>query len=224
MTINYTTAITSAAAEHKALSYKSFVPYCTGENVDSKTTRAAFQSYRDDAAALIMAVCDYNADVCENKAPDAAALLTAARAFLDRFAPDAATLPALLFNVADGERNADAAARIATALAPIAKNGTAKQMDGTRRGAINLNADGKTTTIVMAALEQWTLDRINGAKAPRTADYLADKKAKKAAAAARRAAKAAAAENAKQPAPVKADAKPAKKPGAKASKASKSAA
>lgn len=77
--------------------------------------------------------------------------------------------------------NYTAAARIVTALAPVAVNGTAKDTNGARRGTINLNADSAATSTVMTALEQWALDRLDGVQASNAAALVEDKKARKAA-------------------------------------------
>ena len=223
MIINFIDAITAANTGNKALTFTTFKSYCTGDSVDTKAMHAAFDSYRTDAAALVSAVVDFMAAIENNEQGNAAAVITAAKTYLTRYSTDKKQLVSLLFNVADGENNAAAALRIASRLYPIAKNGLTKQVDGKRRGAINLNADGKTTATIMTALEQWALDRYNGEKAQNAAALVADKKARKEEQARRREEKAKAAaekaEQAKQPAPVKADAK---KPAAK--KASKPAA
>lgn len=211
MTTNYTAAARSAFADGKAINYKLFTSYCTGENCTDKDMRTAFAAYRDRAAALITTIADAHANITNGVPMDdktAAAIITAAKSYLSLFAATKKDNTALLFNVKTGETNEQAAARIVAALAPIAKNGTAKSFDGTRRGAINLNADSKATVTVMAALETWALDRVDGVTARNAAAMIDDKKQRKAAAAAKRAAKRAAAEKenetAKQPAPVKA--------------------
>ena len=223
MTINFIDAITAANAENKALTFTTFKSYCTGDAADNKAMHAAFDGYRADAAALVSSVVDYMAAAENSEQGDSAAVIATAKTYLARYSTDKKQLVSMLFNVADGENNAAAALRIASRLYPIAKNGLTKQVDGHRRGAINLNADGKATATIMAALEQWALDRFNGEKAQNAAALVADKKARKEEQARRRAEKAKAAaekaEQEKQPAAVKADAK---KPAAK--KANKPAA
>lgn len=211
MLTNYIAAARSAFADNKAINYKLFISFCTGENCDDKTMHAAFAAYRERAAALITTIADAHANITNGIPIDdkaAAAIITAAKNYLSVFAATKKDNTALLFNVETGETNAQAAARIVAALAPIAKNGTAKSFDGTRRGAINLNADSKATVTVMAALETWALDRVDGVQARNASAMIDDKKQRKQAAAEKRAAKKAAAEKeketAKQPASAKA--------------------
>ena len=211
MTINYVPAARAAFADSKSITYTTFKAHCTGDNCTDKELRAAFTAYRNRAAALIETIADAHANITNGIPMDAkaaAAIITAAKNYLSVFAATKKDNTALLFNVETGETNEQAAARIVAALAPIAKNGTAKSFDGTRRGAINLNADSKATATVMAALETWALDRVDGVTARNAAAMIDDKKQRKAAAAAKRAAQKAATEKenetAKQPAPVKA--------------------
>lgn len=164
MTTNYTAAARAAIAEHKAINCKIFAAHCEGPDFTAAAARELFHLYRDSAAALIMAVADYRAAVTNSLTPDPAPTLTAARGYLGKFAPDRR-----------------AAARIVTALAPVAVNGTAKDTNGARRGAINLNADSAATSTVMCTLEQWALDRLDGVQASNAAALVEDKKARKAA-------------------------------------------
>ncbi len=197
MTINYRAAVRAAFAEKKAINYNTFKTYCAGDNCDDKVTRAAFKTYRDRAAVLVSVIADEQASITNGAPIDAARVIDAAKNYLCVFAETSKDNAALLFNVDTAETNDAAAMRIISALAPIAKNGTAKQFDGARRGAINLNADGKATATIMQALETWALDRINGARANNAAMLILDKKQRKAAAAAKRNAQKAAAEKAK---------------------------
>lgn len=180
MTTNYTAAARAAIAEHKAINCKIFAAHCEGPDFTAAAARELFHLYRDTAAALIIAVADYRAAVTNSLTPDPAPVLTAARGYLGKFAPDRRAAAAMLFDVASGETDA-AAARIATALAPVAVNGTAKDTNGARRGTINLNADSAATSTVMTALEQWALDRLDGVQASNAAALVEDKKARKAA-------------------------------------------
>lgn len=181
MTTNYTAAARAAIAEHKAINCKLFAAHCEGPDFTAAAARELFHLYRDSAAALIMAVADYRAAVTNSQTPNPAPVLTAARGYLGKFAPDRRAAAAMLFDVASGEANAAAAARIVTALAPVAVNGTAKDTNGARRGTINLNADSAATSTVMTALEQWALDRLDGVQASNAAALVEDKKARKAA-------------------------------------------
>ena len=181
MTTNYTAAARAAIAEHKAINCKLFAAHCEGPDFTAAAARELFHLYRDSAAALIMAVADYRAAVTNSLTPDPAPVLTAARGYLGKFAPDRRAAAAMLFDVASGETNSAAAARIVTALAPVAVNGTAKDTNGARRGTINLNADSAATSTVMTALEQWALDRLDGVQANNAAALVEDKKARKAA-------------------------------------------
>lgn len=180
MTTNYTAAARAAIAEHKAINCKLFAAHCEGPDFTAAAARELFHLYRNSAAALIMAVADYRAAVTNSLTPDPAPILTAARGYLGKFAPDRRAA-AMLFDVASGETDAAAAARIVTALAPVAINGTAKDTNGTRRGTINLNADSAATSTVMCTLEQWALDRLDGVQASNAAALVEDKKARKAA-------------------------------------------
>lgn len=181
MTTNYTAAARAAIAEHKAVTCKTFTAHCEGPDFTAAAARELFHLYRDSAAALIMAVVDYRAAVTNSSTPDPAPVLTAARGFLGKFAPDRRAATAMLFDVASGEQDADAAARVVAALAPVCVNGVSKSFDGTRRGTINLNADSAATSTVMAALEQWAVDRLDGVQAANAAALVDDKKARKAA-------------------------------------------
>ena len=181
MTTNYTAAARAAIAEHKAVTCKTFTAHCDGPDFTAAAARELFHLYRDSAATLIMAVADYRAAVTNSNTPDPAPVLTAARGYLGKFAPDRRAATAMLFDVASGEQDVDAAARIVTALAPVCINGTAKDTTGTRRGTINLNADSAATSTVMATLEQWAIDRLNGVQASDAAALVNDKKARKAA-------------------------------------------
>lgn len=181
MTTNYTAAARAAIAEHKAVTCKTFTAHCEGPDFTAAAARELFHLYRNSAAALIMAVVDYRAAVTNGNTPDPAPVLTAARGYLGKFAPDRRAATAMLFDVASGEQDAGAAARIATALAPVCVNGVSKSFDGTRRGTINLNADSAATSTVMAALEQWAVDRLDGVQASNAAALVEDKKARKAA-------------------------------------------
>lgn len=181
MTTNYTAAARAAIADHKAINCKVFAAHCEGPDFTAAAARELFHLYRDSAAALIMAVADYRAAVTNSQIPDSAPVLAAARGYLGKFAPDRRAAAAMLFDVASGETDAVAAARIVTALAPVAVNGTAKDTNGARRGTINLNADSAATSTVMTALEQWALDRLDGVQASNAAALVEDKKARKAA-------------------------------------------
>lgn len=181
MTTNYTAAARAAIAEHKAINCKVFAAHCEGPDFTAAAARELFHLYRDSAAALIMAVADYRAAVTNSQTPDSAPVLTAARGYLGKFAPDRRAAAAMLFDVASGETDSAAAARIVTALAPVAVNGTAKDTNGARRGTINLNADSAATSTVMTALEQWALDRLDGVQASNAAALVEDKKTRKAA-------------------------------------------
>ena len=181
MTTNYTAAARAAIAEHKAVTCKTLTAHCDGPDFTAAAARELFHLYRDNAAALIMAVVDYRAAVTNGNTPDPAPVLTAARAYLGKFAPDRRAATAMLFDVASGEQDAAAAARIVAALAPVCVNGVSKSFDGTRRGTINLNADSAATSTVMAALEQWAIDRLDGVQASNAAAMVGDKKARKAA-------------------------------------------
>lgn len=180
MTTNYTAAARAAIAEHKAINCKLFAAHCEGPDFTAAAARELFHLYRNSAAALIMAVADYRAAITNGQTPDPAPILTAARGYLGKFAP-VRRAAAMLFDVASGETDAAAAARIVTALAPVAINGTAKDTNGTRRGTINLNADSAATSTVMCTLEQWALDRLDGVQASNAAALVEDKKARKAA-------------------------------------------
>lgn len=180
MTTNFTAAARAAIAEHKAVTCKTFTAHCEGPDFTAAAARELFHLYRDSAAALILAVVDYRAAVTNGNTPDPAPVLTAARGYLGKFAPDRRAATAMLFDVASGEQDADAAARIATALAPVCVNGVSKSFDGTRRGTINLNADSAASSTVMAALEQWAVDRLDGVQASNAAAMVGDKKARKA--------------------------------------------
>lgn len=181
MITNYTAAARAAIAEHKAINCKIFSAHCEGPDFTAAAARELFHLYRDSAAALIMAVADYRAAVTNSQTPDPAPVLTAARGYLGKFAPDRHAAFAMLFDVASGETDSAAASRIVTALAPVAINGTAKDTKGTRRGTINLNADSAATSTVMTALEQWAIDRLDGVQASNAAALVEDKKARKAA-------------------------------------------
>ena len=182
MTINYRAAVRAAFAD--------------------KATRAAFKAYRDRAAVLVSVIADEQANITNGAPIDAARVIDAAKNYLCIFAETSKDNAALLFNVDTAETNDAAAMRIVSALGSIAKNGTAKQFDGIRRGAINLNADGKATATIMQALETWALDRINRTRANNAAMLILDKKQRKAAAAAKRNAQKAAAEKAKAETPA----------------------
>lgn len=181
MITNYTAAARAASAEHKAINCKTFTAHCDGPDFTAAAARELFHLYRAAAAALIMAVADYRAAVTNGNTPDPAPVLTAARGYLGKFAPDRRAAAAMLFDVASGETDAAAAARIVTALAPVAVNGTAKDTTDSRRGTINLNADSAATFTVMATLEQWAIDRLDGVQASNAAALIDDKKARKAA-------------------------------------------
>ena len=181
MTTNYTAAARAAIAEHKAVTCKTFTAHCDGPDFTAAAARELFHLYRDSAAALIMAVVDYRAAVTNSLTPDPAPVLTAARGYLGKFAPDRRAARAMLFDVASGETDAAAASRIVTSLAPVCVNGVSKSFDGTRRGTINLNADSAATATVMAAFEQWAIDRLDGVQASSAAALVEDKKARKAA-------------------------------------------
>lgn len=180
MTTNYTAAARAAIAEHKAVTCKTFTAHCEGPDFTAAAARELFHLYRDSAAALIMAVVDYRAAVTNGNTPDPAPVLTAARGYLGKFAPDRRAATAMLFDVASGEQDAAAAARVVAALAPVCVNGVGKSFDGARRGTINLNADSIATSTVMAALEQWAVDRLDGVQASNAAAMVGDKKARKA--------------------------------------------
>lgn len=221
MTTNYTAAARAAIAEHKAVTCKTFAAHCDGPDFTAAAARELFHLYRDSAAALIMAVADYRAAVTNSNIPDPAPVLTAARGYLGKFAPDRRAAAAMLFDVASGETDAAAAARVVAALVPVCVNGVSKSFDGTRRGTINLNADSAATSTVMAALEQWAIDRLDGVQASNAAALVADKKARKAERARARAEqKAAEQTRAAAVAAVQAKAKAPRKSG-KASKAAK---
>lgn len=181
MTANYTAAARAALEQHKAITCKTFTAHCEGTDCTPAAARELFHLYRDSAAALVMAVVDYRAAITNGKTPNVSAVLTAARGYLGKFAPDRRAATAMLFDVASGETDQAAAARVVAALAPVCINGVSKSFDGTRRGAINLNADGDATSTIMAAFEQWAVDRLDGVQASTAAALIDDKKARKAA-------------------------------------------
>lgn len=88
MTTNYTAAARAAIAERKAINCKIFTAHCEGPDFTAAAARELFHLYRDSAAALIMAVADYRAAVTNSQTPDPAPVLTAARGYLGKFAPD----------------------------------------------------------------------------------------------------------------------------------------
>ena len=173
----YTIAARASLAQEKAITSKAL----SAAGMETREARAAFAAYKESAAALINALCDVSAEVATDgtaSANTAKKLVDAASRFMGYFAADKAARVAALFG-GKKESNAQVAARIAAALAPIAKNGTAKTVDGTRRGSINANADGVTSAPARAALEQWALDSVDGVRALDSAALIADKAAKR---------------------------------------------
>ena len=205
----YTIAARASLDNGKAITSKALA----AAGMETREARAAFAAYKESAATLIAALCDVSAEISTDgnaNAETAKRLVSAASRFMGYFVADKAARVAALFG-GRKETNAQVAARIAAALAPIAKNGTAKTVDGVRRGSINANADGVTSAPARAALEQWAVDALDNVAAMNAAALIADKAAKRDARRAAKAAQAAAVEQAAKDAAAKVDAPAAEK-------------
>ena len=172
------------------------------ETIYTKTARATL-----GMTALVIALADCKADIANTAKPSdahASALISAASRFVGYFAADKAARVAALFE-GKNESNIIVATRITAAIGDKAVNGLTKNIDGLRRGSINVSGKNDDASApARKALEQWAIDAIDAVPAMDAAALINDRKAK---AAKRAAAKAAKAEQAKQAEQVKPAAK-----------------
>ena len=171
----YTIAARAASAFGRSVTSKALA----AAGMDTKEARAAFMAYKDNATALITALADARAEVSNNGQPSEATktLVSAASRYMGYFAADKAARAAALFE-GKKESNIAVATRISAALGAIAVNGTAKTVDGLRRGTINAGKDGNASTTARAALEQWALDCLDNVASLNADAMIEDKKAK----------------------------------------------
>ena len=166
--------------------------------MDTKEARAAYPLYLESMTALVIALADCKADIANTAKPSdahASALISAASRFVGYFAADKAARVAALFE-GKNESNIIVATRITAAIGDKAVNGLTKNIDGLRRGSINVSGKNDDASApARKALEQWAIDAIDAVPAMDAAALINDRKAK---AAKRAAAKAAKAEQAKQ--------------------------
>lgn len=172
----YTIAARAASAFGRSVTSKALA----AAGMDTKEARAAFAAYKDNATALITALADTRAEVSDKGQPTEATaktLVSAASRYMGYFAADKAARSAALFE-GKKESNIAVATRISAALGAIAVNGTAKTVDGLRRGTINAGKDGNASTTARAALEQWALDCLDNVASLNADAMIEDKKAK----------------------------------------------
>lgn len=172
----YTIAARAASAFGRSVTSKALAAV----GMDTKEARAAFAAYKDNATALIAALADTRAEVSDKGQPTEATaktLVSAASRYMGYFAADKAARAAALFE-GKKENNIAVATRISAALGAIAVNGTAKTVDGLRRGTINAGKDGNASTTARAALEQWALDCLDNVASLNADAMIEDKKAK----------------------------------------------
>lgn len=172
----YTIAARAASAFGRSVTSKALA----AAGMDTKEARAAFAAYKDNATALIAALADTRAEVSDKGQPTEATaktLVSAASRYMGYFAADKAARAAALFE-GKKESNIAVATRISAALGAIAVNGTAKTVDGLRRGTINAGKDGNASTTARAALEQWALDCLDNVASLNADAMIEDKKAK----------------------------------------------
>ena len=200
----YTKTARATLAIDRAISSKALTEF---GGMDTKEARAAYPLYLESMTALVIALADCKADIANTAKPSdahASALISAASRFVGYFAADKAARVAALFE-GKNESNIIVATRITAAIGDKAVNGLTKNIDGLRRGSINVSGKNDDASApARKALEQWAIDAIDTVPAMDAAALINDRKAK---AAKRAAAKAAKAEQAKQAEQVKPAAK-----------------
>ena len=172
----YTKTARATLAIDRAISSKALAEF---GGMDTKEARAAYPLYLESMTALVIALADCKADIANTAKPSdahASALISAASRFVGYFAADKAARAAALFE-GKKESNIAVATRISAALGAIAVNGTAKTVDGLRRGTINAGKDGNASTTARAALEQWALDCLDNVASLNADAMIEDKKA-----------------------------------------------
>ena len=194
----YTKTARATLAIDRAISSKSLSEF---GGMDSKESRAAYPLYLESVTALVIALADCKADISNNAKPSAEnadTLIKAASRFMGYFAADKAARVAALFE-GKNENNTIVATRITAAIADKAVNGLTKNIDGLRRGSINISGKNDDASApARKALEQWAIDAIDAIPAMNAAALISDRKAKAAKRTAARAAKADAAKKAEK--------------------------